>query len=144
VDKVNLIATLLKKRVGDRGVIFCRTKAGTRALATVLQGEGFDIGVLEGDMYQKERDKVMRAFKNGKLSTLISTDVSARGIDVNNLAYVLHHQLPDSLDYYTHRSGRTARGGNTGQSIALIIPGEMTKVKQIQNELGIEFSEMKL
>lgn len=144
VDKVNLIGTILKQKAGERAVIFCRTKAGTRALATVLQGEGFAVGALEGDMYQKERDKVMRAFKNGKLSILISTDVSARGIDVNNLAYVLHHQLPDSLDYYTHRSGRTARGGKTGQSIALIIPGEMTKVKQIQNALGIQFTEMKL
>ncbi len=141
-DKVNVISSILKKRAGERCVIFCRTKAGTRTLVEALNGEGHVVGALEGDMYQKERDKVMRAFKNGKLSTLISTDVSARGIDVNNLSYVLHHQLPDSLDYYTHRSGRTARGGNTGQSIALIIPGEMHKVKSIERELGIKFSEM--
>ena len=143
-DKVNLISRILRKRTGERGVIFCRTKAGTRSLVEALQGEGHTVGALEGDMYQKERDKVMRAFKNGKLSTLVSTDVSARGIDVNNLAYVLHHQLPDSLDYYTHRSGRTARGGKKGQSIALIIPGEMSKVNSIQTELGIKFSEMKI
>ena len=99
---------------------------------------------LEGDMQQKERDKVMRAFKNEKLQFLISTDVAARGIDVSNLTFVLHHQLPDFINYYTHRSGRTARAGKTGQSIALIIPGEISKVTDAQNKLDIKFREMKL
>ena len=74
----------------------------------------------------------------------MSTDVAARGIDVNNLTFVLHHQLPDFLEYYTHRSGRTARAGKTGRSIALIIPGEMKKIIDAQKELGITFSEMKM
>jgi ATP-dependent RNA helicase DeaD len=141
-DKVNMITRLLDKRQEERGVIFCRTKAGTKNLAKQLQDEGFAVGALEGDMQQKERDKVMRAFKNESLQILISTDVSARGIDVNNLAFVLHHQLPEQLEYYTHRSGRTARAGKTGQSIALIIPGEMQKVIDIQKSLGITFREM--
>mgnify|MGYP003113383796 FL=1 len=141
-DKVNMIVRLLDKRKEERGVIFCRTKAGTKTLAKQLQDEGFAVGALEGDMQQKERDKVMRAFKNESLQVLISTDVSARGIDVNNLAFVLHHQLPEHLEYYTHRSGRTARAGKTGQSIALIIPGEMQKVIDIQKSLGITFKEM--
>ena len=109
-------------------MIFCRTKAGTKKLAQELKNEGFSVDALEGDMQQKERDKVMRAFKNESLQFLVSTDVSARGIDVNNLAFVIHHQLPEQLEYYTHRSGRTARAGKTGQSIALIIPGEMQKI----------------
>jgi ATP-dependent RNA helicase DeaD len=141
-DKVNMIVRLLDKRQEERGVIFCRTKAGTKNLAKQLQDEGFAVGALEGDMQQKERDKVMRAFKNESLQVLISTDVSARGIDVNNLAFVLHHQLPEHLEYYTHRSGRTARAGKTGQSIALIIPGEMQKIIEIQKSLGITFREM--
>ena len=141
-DKLNIITRLLDKRQEERGVIFCRTKAGTKNLAKQLQDEGFAVGALEGDMQQKERDKVMRAFKNESLQVLISTDVSARGIDVNNLAFVLHHQLPEQLDYYTHRSGRTARAGKTGQSIALIIPGEIQKVIDIQKSLGITFREM--
>jgi ATP-dependent RNA helicase DeaD len=141
-DKLNVIARLLDNRQEDRGVIFCRTKAGTKALAKQLQDEGFSVGALEGDMQQKERDKVMRAFKNESLQVLVSTDVSARGIDVNNLAFVMHHQLPEQLDYYTHRSGRTARAGKTGQSIALIIPGEMQKVIDTQKALGITFKEM--
>lgn len=141
-DKVAIIAKILEQRKKERGVIFCRTKAGTRKLAKELSDKGYPVGTLEGDMPQKERDKVMRAFKNENLRVLVSTDVSARGIDVNNLAFVLHHQLPDHLDYYTHRSGRTARAGKTGQSIALIISGEMQKVMSIQKELGIKFREL--
>ncbi|WP_439151297.1 DEAD/DEAH box helicase [Winogradskyella sp.] len=141
-DKLNMIIRILDKRSDERGVIFCRTKAGTKTLAQQLQQEGFAVGALEGDMQQKERDRVMRAFKNESLQVLISTDVSARGIDVSNLAFVLHHQLPEHLEYYTHRSGRTARAGKTGQSIALIIPGEMQKILDIQRELGIAFREI--
>ncbi|NRD20067.1 DEAD/DEAH box helicase [Winogradskyella eckloniae] len=141
-EKVNMITRILDQRPEQRGIIFCRTKAGTKALAEQLQNEGFAVGALEGDMQQKERDKVMRAFKNESLQVLISTDVSARGIDVNNLGFVLHHQLPEQLDYYTHRSGRTARAGKTGQSIALIIPGEMQKLIEMQKALGIVFREI--
>lgn len=141
-DKLNVIIKLINKRKGSRGIIFCRTKAGANTLAKQLKDKGFAAGALEGDMQQKERDKVMRAFRNESLQILVSTDVSARGIDVNNLAYVLHHQLPDYLDYYTHRSGRTARAGKKGQSIALIIPGEMNKVIETQKALGIKFREM--
>jgi len=141
-EKIRVIARLLNKREGERGIIFCRTKSGTKQLAHQLKTEGFQVGALEGDMKQKERDKVMRAFKNGSVQVLVSTDVSARGIDVRNLAFVLHHQLPDTLDYYTHRSGRTARAGKKGQSIALIVSGEMQKVMEIQKALGITFREM--
>lgn len=143
-EKVTIITRLLDKRQNERGVIFCRTKAGTKKLAQDLKNEGFAVDALEGDMQQKERDKVMRAFKNESLQVLVSTDVSARGIDVNNLAFVIHHQLPEQLEYYTHRSGRTARAGKTGQSIALIIPGEMQKIIETQKNLGITFNEMTL
>jgi len=132
--KVNIIIRLLEERPEERGIIFCRTKAGTRNLAKELQNKGFSVGALEGDMKQKERDKVMRAFRKERLQVLVSTDVSARGIDMNNLSFVLHHQLPKDLGYYTHRSGRTARAGKTGQSIALIIPGEQHKVLAAQKE----------
>ncbi|MFD1061841.1 DEAD/DEAH box helicase [Winogradskyella litorisediminis] len=141
-EKTLVISKILDRRPNDRGVIFCRTKAGTKKLALELKAEGFSVDALEGDMQQKERDKVMRAFKNESLQVLVSTDVSARGIDVNNLAFVIHHQLPEHLEYYTHRSGRTARAGKTGQSIALIIPGEMQKVIDIQHNLNITFAEM--
>jgi len=140
-EKVSLLTQILDKRQEERGVIFCRTKAGTQNLTSVLKEEGFSVAALEGDMQQRERDKVMRAFKKGTLQVLISTDVSARGIDVNNLAFVIHHQLPEKLEYYTHRSGRTARAGKTGVSIALIIPNELQRIHEIQKALGIEFKE---
>lgn len=141
-NKVNVIAGLLDQMGEKRGIIFCRTKLGTQALTAELTEEGFSVAALEGDMQQKERDKVMRAFKNKSLQILISTDVSARGIDVHNLAFVIHHQLPEQLEYYTHRSGRTARAGETGESIALVLPSEIQRVHEIQKALDIKFKEM--
>lgn len=141
-DKPAIIAKMLTKRAGERGIIFCRTKAGTKTLAKQLADKGFSVGALEGDMQQRERDKVMRAFRKERIQVLVSTDVSARGIDVSNLSFVIHHQLPEHLEYYTHRSGRTARAGKTGQSIALILANEAQKVRTIENTLGIRFREM--
>jgi ATP-dependent RNA helicase DeaD len=141
-EKVSLLAELLKGRGTERGIIFCRTKAGTQNLTTELKAKGFSVEALEGDMQQRDREKVMRAFKNTSLQTLVCTDVAARGIDVNNLAYVIHHQLPEQNDYYTHRSGRTARAGKTGVSLALIIPGEMTRINELRKVLGIQFKEV--
>jgi len=143
-EKVNIIVDYLESHTNDRGIIFCRTKRGTQNLTEALKEEGFSVGALEGDMQQKERDKVMRAFKNKSLQVLISTDVSARGIDVSSLAFVIHHQLPEQLDYYTHRSGRTARAGKRGFSIALVLPYEMDKVREIESKLDIKFREVKL
>jgi len=141
-EKFNILVTLLGRRPNERGIIFCRTKAGTKDLTEKLIDEGFSVGALEGDMQQKEREKVMRAFKKENVQVLISTDVSARGIDVNNLAFVIHHQLPEQLEYYTHRSGRTARAGKKGYSIALIIPGELQKIHDIQKALNIQIKEI--
>jgi len=141
-EKTNDIITFLEKRNAQRGIIFCRTKAGAQNLAKQLIEEGFSTAALEGDMQQKERDKVMRAFKNESLQYLISTDVSARGIDVKGLEFVIHHQLPEKLEYYTHRSGRTARAGETGTSLAFVLPSEIEKIHQIQKELNIKFTEV--
>lgn len=143
-DKPQTLINLLEDREEERGIIFCRTKAGTQALKQLLQKEGFNVDALEGDMQQRDREKVMRAFKNTNLQFLISTDVSARGIDVNNLGFVIHHQLPEHLEYYTHRSGRTARAGKTGESIALILDNEYPRVKQIETALGIKFKQKTL
>ncbi len=139
--KVDVLTHLLDGFGEGRGIIFCRTKLGTQKLVKELKEESFSVDALEGDMQQKERDKVMRMFKKGTLQYLVSTDVSARGIDVTNLAFVIHHQLPEHLEYYTHRSGRTARAGKTGVSVALILPSELQRVHQIQKALGIKFKE---
>ncbi len=139
--KADIIMKYLEINEEERGIVFCRTKAGTQNLTQLIKEEGFSVDALEGDMQQKERDKVMRAFKNESLQVLISTDVSARGIDVSNLAFVIHHQLPEKLEYYTHRSGRTARAGKRGFSIALVLPHEMDRIKNIERNLGIKFRE---
>ena len=143
-EKTNDIVSFIEKRQSQRGIIFCRTKAGAQNLASYLIEEGFSTAALEGDMQQKERDKVMRAFKKENVQYLVSTDVSARGIDVSGLEFVIHHQLPEQLEYYTHRSGRTARAGRTGVSIAFILPSELERIHQIQKELNIKFTEITL
>ncbi|TYB76316.1 DEAD/DEAH box helicase [Bizionia myxarmorum] len=140
-NKTSVLTNLLDGFKKQRGIIFCKTKAGTKSLAEALVNEGFSVGALEGDMQQKERDKVMRAFKNESVQILVSTDVSARGIDVNDLAFIIHHQLPEMLEYYTHRSGRTARAGKTGRSIALILDDERQRIQDIEKALGIQFAE---
>lgn len=141
-EKTSKIVQFLENKSSERGIIFCRTKAGTQKLTSQLQEEGFSVGALEGDMQQKERDKVMRAFKNQSLQFLVSTDISARGIDVFGLSFVIHHQLPEKLEYYTHRSGRTARAGKSGISMAFILPNEIQKIEMLQKELAIKFTRI--
>ncbi len=140
-NKLDVLIQLLEEKGEERGIIFCRTKLGTQKLAAELKEEGFSVGALEGDMQQKERDKVMRAFKKENLQYMVSTDVSARGIDVQGLGFIVHHQLPEKMEYYTHRSGRTARAGKSGYSIALILPSELQQVYDIESKLGIKFEE---
>ena len=140
-NKLDSLLELLDEKQEERGIIFVKTKLGAQKLAEELQEEGFSVKALEGDMQQKEREKVMRAFKNGSLQYLVSTDVSARGIDVADLGFVIHYQLPEQREYYTHRSGRTARAGKKGESIALVLPSEMQDIYDLQKKLNIRFQE---
>lgn len=141
-DKINVLSRFLKLQQDERGIIFCKTKAGAQTLAKQLVAKNFAVEAIHGDLGQRDREKVMRAFKNKKLQTLIATDISARGIDVDNLAYVVHFQLPEQIEYYTHRSGRTARAGKKGFSLAFIIPSELVKLKQVESELNITFDKV--
>ena len=139
--KTEFIASFLKRQKEGRGLIFCRTKAGAIALAAELTALGLAVGVLQGDLMQKERDKVMRAFKKQRVQFVVATDVAARGIDVEGLSFVIHHQLPEQIEYYTHRSGRTARAGKKGVSIALIAAKEKWQVQQVEAKLKVVFRE---
>lgn len=141
-QKLEFLVAFLKTLGKSRGIIFCRTKAAAQNLAKQLQSKNFSAEAIHGDLQQKEREKVMRAFKNQKLQILIATDISARGIDVENLSYVVHYQLPDQLEYYTHRSGRTARAGKRGLSLSLILPQEIRRIKEIERTLNISFKEL--
>ncbi len=138
-DKTDFIASFLRHQGENRGLIFCRTKAGAIGLGRALTEQGYQVGVLQGDLTQLERDKVMRAFKKERVQFLIATDVAARGIDVPDLSFVLHHQLPEQMEYYTHRSGRTARAGKKGLSLALIDPRELKRINRMEKELGVNF-----
>lgn len=140
-EKSDFISSFLKRQKANRGVIFCRTKAGAIILGKQLTTRGFAVDVLQGDLTQKERDTVMRSFKKERTQFLIATDVAARGIDVEGLSFVVHHQLPEQVEYYTHRSGRTARAGKKGTSIVLIEPRERPKITKLENDLGLSFSE---
>lgn len=138
-NKLDTLTQFLKSQGKSRGIIFTRTKAVAKVLAKQLESKNYPAGLLEGDMLQKERDKVMRAFKNKTLRILVATDVAARGIDVENLAYVVHYQLPDQTEYYTHRSGRTARAGKTGVSLVLVNQKEQRRIWELEKELRIKF-----
>lgn len=98
---------------------------------------------IHGDLKQIERNKVMRAFKNEKLRVLVATDLAARGIDIEGLAFVVHYQLPDKEEYYTHRSGRTARAGKEGVSLSLVNHKEMKSLRYFQKALNIGFSQIR-
>ena len=142
-EKTDLISDFLRSQKEERGVIFCRTRAGAIKLHGELTERGHSLGVLQGDLMQFERDKVLRSFRKRRFQFLIATDVAARGIDVEGLAFVLHHQLPDQIEYYTHRSGRTGRAGRTGVSIALITHQERADIARLGHLLGLAFVEMR-
>jgi ATP-dependent RNA helicase DeaD len=139
--KPEYLLGFLKTQGGNRGLVFCRTKADAQTVAKQLIARKINADSLHGDMLQKERDKVMRAFKNRKLQILVSTDLAARGIDVEELAYVVHYTLPEKTEYYTHRSGRTGRAGNKGLSYILITSRELPGLRRIERELGIKIKE---
>lgn len=139
-EKDGWIASFLQKHENDRGLIFCRTRAGAIRLGCELEKFGISVDVLQGDLSQKDRDKVMRAFKKERSRVLIATDVAARGIDVEGLSFVIHRQLPEQMQYYTHRAGRTARAGKKGVSICLIEPNETREITELETELGVHFS----
>jgi len=142
LDKPEVLFQFLRSQGSGRGLVFCRTKIEAQTVTKRLQAKKINADALQGDMLQKERDKVMRAFKNSKLQILVATDLAARGLDVKELAFVVHYQLPEKSEYYTHRSGRTGRAGNKGFSLSLITPREHDGLKAIEKELGIKVKEM--
>lgn len=141
-DKDDWIANFLLSQEEERGMIFCRTRAGAIKLGSELEKRGITVGVLQGDLSQKDRDKVMRAFKKERTQFLIATDVAARGIDVEGLSFVVHRQMPEKQQYYTHRAGRTGRAGRKGVSICLIEPEERRDITELEEELGLTFEPL--
>lgn len=140
--KQNALQTFLKSEGKHQGVIFCRTKATAQRLAQKLAQGNLRVDSLHGDLSQNKRDKVMSRFKSGQIQTLVATDVAARGIDVQDLQYVVHYNLPEQFEYYTHRSGRTARAGKKGLSLCLVSNSEVRTMRQIARTLNLQFEEL--
>lgn len=142
-DKLDVLMQFLQKERSKRGVVFCRTKAGAQKLEKQLNSKNVLAGAIHGDLQQKERDKVMRAFKKSRLQVLVATDIAARGLDIKELGFVVHYQLPEKDEYYTHRSGRTARAGKRGISLCLVPSFEMDRIKHFETKLDIKFKKIK-
>ena len=142
-DKLNTLVTFLKMQGNARGIVFCKTKANVQSLTKQLLAKNFSADAIHGDLQQRDREKAMRAFKNKKTQILITTDLSARGIDVEGLSYVVHYQLPEQVEYYTHRSGRTARAGKKGVSVCLITNTELKRLRVIESTLSITFRKIR-
>jgi len=127
---------------GLYGLIFTRTKADAQEIAERLTREGYDIDALHGDLSQQQRDKVMSQFRDKSLQLLIATDVAARGIDVQGITHVINYELPDDVEVYTHRSGRTGRAGKSGICISIIHSRETFRLKTLERINQIQFHKL--
>src|SRR5215204_4546890 len=127
---------------GIYGLIFTRTKADAQKIAEKLTREGYDIDALHGDLTQGQRDKVMGEFREKTLQLLIATDVAARGIDVQGITHVINFELPDDIEVYTHRSGRTGRAGKTGVCMSIVSSREVGRIKQIERLTQVPFHKV--
>ena len=134
------------KRLADANpdifsVVFCRTKRDTQSVAEKLIEDGYNAAALHGDLSQAQRDGVMKSFRGRQIQMLVATDVAARGIDVDNITHVVNYQLPDEIEIYNHRSGRTGRAGKLGTSIVIITKSELRKIGAIERTIKQKFEE---
>ena len=114
------------------GIIFCRTRNETMDISKWLSRDGYEVDVLNGDLSQNQRDQVMNRFRKKELKILVATDVAARGLDVNNLSHIVNYNLPDDLEVYIHRSGRTGRAGNKGICMSIVSPREQSRIRRLE------------
>jgi len=143
-NKLDYLKAFLSERLDQRGIAFCRTKVAAKRLAKQLAGFEVTADALHGNLNQEMRDKVMRGFKKGRINLLVATDIAARGIDVKDLDYIIHYHMPEKSEYYTHRSGRTARAGKSGISICLVKTEQLEDIKTLESDLNIQFSPLNI
>nr|WP_288836148.1 DEAD/DEAH box helicase [uncultured Flavobacterium sp.] len=139
IEKLDVLMHFLNSREGQRGIIFCKTKAAVNKLAKNLAINRFSSGALHGSLTQGIRDRIMEQFREGHINILVATDLAARGIDVKEIAYVVNYHLPDTYENYVHRSGRTARAGANGLSLTVLQAEEEVEIADFEKELGIQF-----
>ncbi len=130
------IIRLMDSEKPNKSVVFCRTKSEVDRLATVLTSSGYIANGLHGDMEQRQREAVIRSFKNGEIDVLVATDVAARGIHVNGITHVFNYHIPFDPESYVHRIGRTGRAGTKGKAITLLTPLEFKELKRIKQKVG--------
>ncbi|MEM9076520.1 MAG: DEAD/DEAH box helicase [Bacteroidota bacterium] len=138
-DRYSALKRLADANPGIFSVIFCRTKRDTQKVAEKLIEDGYNAGALHGDLSQNQRDLVMNAFRKKQVQMLVATDVAARGIDVDDITHVINYQLPDEIETYTHRSGRTGRAGKSGISMVIVTRSELRKIKAIEKKIKQDF-----
>ncbi len=141
-SRYETLKRLIDFNPGMYGIIFTRTKADAAEITERLLKEGYDIEALHGDLTQQQRDKVMLRFRQKNLQLLIATDVAARGIDVEGITHVINFELPDDIEVYTHRSGRTARAGKSGICISICHSREAFKIRQLEKMTNAQFHKL--
>jgi len=143
-DRYAALKRFVDANVEIFGIVFCRTKLETQDVAEHLIRDGYNADSLHGDLSQAQRDKVMGRYRDRSLQLLVATDVAARGIDVQDVTHVIHYNLPDELENYMHRSGRTARAGKTGISLAIVHTKDMSRIRQIERSTGRTFKQLQV
>jgi ATP-dependent RNA helicase DeaD len=143
-DKLDILCRFFDIYDPALALVFCNTKKGVDILATHLQARGYLTKGLHGDMKQAQRDQVMAGFRNGQIDVLIATDVAARGIDVEDIDLVVNYDVPQDVENYVHRIGRTARAGRAGRAITFVDPREVYKLRAIQKHARINIGRIPL
>lgn len=143
-DRYPALKRLLDFNPDIYGLVFCRTRRETAEVADKLMADGYSAEPLHGDLSQAQRDRVMNKFRDQTLQVLVATDVAARGIDVSDITHVIHYNLPEEVENYTHRSGRTGRAGKTGISVAIAGPRDGRKLSSIEKIINTKFIAQKL
>src|SRR5438270_11908031 len=131
-DKTDAVARILDQPDVTLALVFVETKRTADVLEVQLRRRGYQVGILHGDLGQKERDKAMRQFRANHVRYLIATNIAARGLDIDDISHVINYDVPVSPDEYLHRVGRTARAGRTGVAVTLITPAEILKLRDIE------------
>ncbi len=143
-DKEEVLCRLIDYYAPGRALIFCNTKRMVDELTEHLKGRGYEVEGLHGDLTQGQRDTVMNLFRSGKTNILIATDVAARGIDVSDVEAVYNFDVPEDIEYYVHRIGRTGRAGKTGRSFTLVVGREAIKIRDIERICHTKIRERKV
>lgn len=141
-SKKDFILDFINSHSKVKGIVFCRTQYKVDELHKFLTANGVVAGLMHGELGQRDREKVIRMFRTGKIKVMVATDISSRGLDIDDIAYVIHENIPEKVETYIHRSGRTARGLKKGVAISFVSQDELGNFKKLQSMLKIKFNKV--